>query len=241
MSTGLGNNHANLLKHAQLTHNGHACKDSISAALNCSRSEMEGMDGMEGMAMKMKKRSDEVMAKRMSSMEGDGSGAEFPSGDGWAVISPTPLCKTENDFYLQTLALCMHTRCPDVGVADLELFWVMNVAGRLMEQPVPKQSYSVSLAAATSANASRELHNSAVLDYAAVVTDKQWIPNYNADTNFEWVEVNHSKYGLVLFLSGTVIPIGFSLLLRLLPWPATWVTRANALLVDSPLLGKRHA
>lgn len=44
---------------------------------------------------------------------------------------------------------------------------------------------------------------------------------------------------LVVFLSGVVIPVGFSLF-RFLPFPARWVSLFNAWVIDPPAFGRHH-
>jgi hypothetical protein len=44
---------------------------------------------------------------------------------------------------------------------------------------------------------------------------------------------------LVVLLSGVVIPIAFSLV-RFLPFPRSWTTKFNAVLLDPPVVGSRH-
>ncbi|KAI0387359.1 ferric-chelate reductase [Hypomontagnella monticulosa] len=229
----------------------YACHDTISAPLNCTgddmggdnsmegmgdMEDMEGMDGMDGMeGMEGMRR----VRKRMGDMGGDSPTEDLPYGDGWMVMDPTPACMAHNDFYLQTLAYCMKMRCPDIPVSELEEFWALNVAGRQVDQPAPKESYQEALAAITT-TPTRDLNNSAHLNYTAIVTDEQFIPNYNADWNFGDTERTHERYGLIVFLTGAFIPIGLSLL-RLLPWPDSWVSRFNAYVIDPPLFGSKHA
>ena len=206
----------------------YACHDSITAPLNCTDAEM-GDGDMSGMVM-----------RRMAGMGDDGgSGSDLPSGNGWMVMSPTPACLANNDFYLQTLAFCMKSHCNGVPVDQLESFWALNVAGRSVDQPLPKISYQQALADIT-ATPTRELNNSEFLNYTAVVPYDLWSISYISDTNFEAVEITHEKYALVVFLGGVMIPIGFSLL-RFLPWPTSWVTKFNGYVVDPPVFGSRHA
>lgn len=202
------------------------CKDSISPLLNCS-TEDDGMDGMPGM-----------MLKRMSM--GGGSSDDLPSGDDWMVMAGTAQCKSENDDFLQTLAYCVNSRCPDIPVATLENFWARDALGRLTVQPSPKISYQTALLTAITNSPTKLLNNSILLNYTAVVTDEQYIPNFDADSNFEIGERTHERYGLVLFVTGSIIPIGLSLI-RLLPWPTWLVSRVNALLIDPPLVGSKHS
>ncbi|KAI1374516.1 ferric-chelate reductase [Hypoxylon crocopeplum] len=208
----------------------YGCHDSISAPLNCTDAEMGDDGDMGGMRR---------LRKRMGDMGGDSMDDDLPSGDGWMVMDPTPACMANNDFYLQTLAYCLKERCLDVPVSELEEYWALNVAGRKTDQPAPKESYQEALAAITT-TPSRELNNSMVLNYTAVVSDEQYIPNYYADLNFEGSEQTHERYGLVIFLTGAFIPIGLSLL-RLLPWPVSWVSLFDAYFIDPPVFGSRHA
>jgi len=206
----------------------YACNGAISAPLNCTDAEMGDTD-MTDMPMK----------KRMN-MGGDSVPSDLPSGDGWMVMAPTPACKANDDFFLQTLAYCINDRCSDLTVAALEKYWINNVAGTQLNQPLPKKSYGEALTAAVISNPTRVLNNTIHLNYTAIVTDDQWYPTYSADANFESVEITHERYGLVIFLTGAIIPIGLSLL-RFLPWPPSLKTRFNAYLIDPPLWGSQHA
>ena len=51
--------------------------------------------------------------------------------------------------------------------------------------------------------------------------------------------IDVSTYRIVLLVSGSAIPIFFSLL-RFVPFPATSVTKFNAWFIDPPLFGSRH-
>jgi hypothetical protein len=201
------------------------CKDSISPLLNCSTNS----DDMDGMVM-----------RRMGGMGDIGNDDGLPSGDGWMIMAATAQCMADNDYFLQTFAYCVNSRCPDVPVATLEAFWARDALGRKTKQPSPKMSYQIALQAAIASSPTRELNNSILLNYTAVVTDNQYIPNFNADSNFEKGEATHERYGLILFLTGSIIPIGLSLL-RLLPWPTWLVSQVNALLIDPPLVRSKHS
>jgi hypothetical protein len=41
-----------------------------------------------------------------------------------------PECYATDDFFLQSLAYCISTRCPTTPAWELERYWKMNVAGR---------------------------------------------------------------------------------------------------------------
>ncbi|TPX07352.1 uncharacterized protein E0L32_002178 [Thyridium curvatum] len=206
-----------------------ACKDAVSAPLNCTADTAMDMSGHGGMSMKLKSRH-----------HGEHDELEFPSGDGWKVVKTAPAaCKAINDFWLQTVAHCVRTRCPDSSISQLEKFWETEALGHLVEQPVPKMSYSQALAS-IAVEPSRAMNKSVLLDYVGAVSDKDWTPIYNADVNFEEHEAGHSMFGLIVLLATAVLPIAMSLL-RFLPWPTALVSRFHAYLIDPPLFGPHHS
>ncbi len=169
---------------------------------------------------------------------------QYPSGNGWNVtLESTPQCKANNDFYLQTVAYCLKSRCTDLPSIQLEEFWDRDVPflfeGNKGALPVPRQSYTQVLGAIKEPP-TELLNNTVFLNYTAVVPDDIYIPEYNTLRYYAANEVTHEIYGLAIFLSGVAIPISVSLL-RFLPWPTSWVTKFNAYLIDPPLLGHSHS
>ncbi|KND89445.1 Ferric/cupric reductase transmembrane component 2 [Tolypocladium ophioglossoides CBS 100239] len=169
---------------------------------------------------------------------------KLPSGDGWEVtLQPTPRCQQNNDFFLQTVANCLKSRCADVPLRALDNFWDANVPflydGDKKDQPVPRQGYTQVLGAIKDAP-TQPLNKTVLLNYTAAIPDEIYQPEYDTIHSFASNEVTHDRYALVIFLSGVVMPIAFSLL-RFLPWPASWVTRFNAYLVDPPAVGSQHS
>ncbi|KAL9589467.1 MAG: hypothetical protein Q9203_001731 [Teloschistes exilis] len=77
------------------------------------------------------------------------------------------------------------------------------------------------------------------LDKAMIVASGDYEASYNAHGIFERMETNHETYGIILIVTGSAIPILFSLL-RFLPLPTTATTKFNAWLVDPPAFGSRH-
>ncbi|KAH8898326.1 hypothetical protein GQ53DRAFT_742402 [Thozetella sp. PMI_491] len=147
-----------------------------------------------------------------------------------------------NDAFLQTLAWCLKTKCSDsYNVSTLESWWEQNVAGRMSvnQQPAPKESYQEALMMIT-ATPNVTLHSGDVLNTTAVVDDTEYITTANGNCNFEANDIRHETYGLVLLLTGAVIPIAFSLL-RFIPFPTRWRTAFYAYLIDPPAFGSRHA
>jgi hypothetical protein len=86
---------------------------------------------------------------------------------------PSPQCFAANDPYLQTLAWCIKTRCPaSLTMSQLEAFWQLNVAGRLLHPPTPKYSYQVALSHVTTPPTA-VVNSSEVLNRTSLVGD--WI------------------------------------------------------------------
>ncbi|KAH7022358.1 ferric reductase transmembrane component 4 [Ilyonectria destructans] len=155
-------------------------------------------------------------------------------------MGPSPECLTTNAPYLRSLAWCIHSHCPkDTEVFKLEKWWVLNVAGRQTVQPEPNMSYQEALSQVKVAP-TEVLGEEDVLNRTVTVAEEAYLSNINIYVVFEEMEVNHETYGLVLFISGGVIPIFLSLL-RLLPFPAHLVSSFNAYMIDPPLFGNKHA
>ncbi|KAH6889204.1 ferric reductase transmembrane component 4 [Thelonectria olida] len=159
---------------------------------------------------------------------------------GMDMSEPSPECLATNPPYLRSLAWCIHSHCPqDTKVHKLEKWWVLNVAGRQTVQPEPNVTYQEALEQVKTAP-TEVLADGDVLNRTVKVDDGTYLANYNINIVFEAVETNHEKYGLVLFISGGLIPMFLSLL-RLLPIPARITSLVNAHIIDPPLFGSKHA
>ncbi|KAL4987970.1 ferric reductase like transmembrane component-domain-containing protein [Aspergillus falconensis] len=196
----------------------YACRATITNPLNCTTSS----DSHLNMGMDM-------------DMHVDG----MQMGDGWMIEdSPSAECYVTNDAFLQTLALCMHSHCKAESNAMLERYWEMNVAGSNADQPLPKESYQETLRAI---NGTPPViwNASSLLQSAGHIPNTSYAVEYRTLTVFEDVEASHVTYGLVLLLTGAVIPTGLSIV-RFVPLPAAWTTHFKATLIDPPLFGSRH-
>ncbi|KAL5334604.1 hypothetical protein BJX70DRAFT_377733 [Aspergillus crustosus] len=164
---------------------------------------------------------------------------DLPMGDGWMVTaSPDADCYATNDAFLQTLAYCLHSYCTDIANSTLQKYWEVDAVGRISNQPVPKMSYQDALDAVD--GIPPVLANSSVILYSVgSVTEETFMVEYRTLSTFEELETTHSRYGLVLLITGAVIPIAFSLA-RFLPFPAEWMTDFEAKYVNPPLIGARH-
>lgn len=113
-------------------------------------------------------------------------------------MAPSPECLTTNQPYLQSLAWCIFTHC-DVSVENLpkiENWWVMNVAGRQVHQPVPNITYQTAVAQVETPP-SEILGEDEILNRTVKVDEESYTANYNILDVFEEMEVNHSKYRCV--------------------------------------------
>lgn len=157
------------------------------------------------------------------------------------VMSPSPECLATNPFYLRSLAWCIHTHCSTDAsmVPELEEWWVLNVAGRYTHQPVPNITYQEAVGEVEKPPTD-VLSEDEVMNRTVLVDEDTYIANDNTYDVFEAIETGNSTAGLVIFITGAVIPIALSLL-RLIPWPATLVSRFNAFFIDPPAFGTRHA
>ncbi|KAF2856500.1 ferric reductase-like protein transmembrane component 4 [Plenodomus tracheiphilus IPT5] len=154
------------------------------------------------------------------------------------MVMTEPDCYATDDIFLQTLAWCISSRCKDVAAWKLEKFWVENVAGTLADQPNPKETYREALEK-VDAIPSVEYAGTGSLNVTSVVAEESWFAAYNTNTIFGDQETLQEKYGLVILLSGAVIPIAFSLL-RFFPFPGGARSKFNAWIIDPPLFGTKH-
>ena len=109
----------------------------------------------------------------------------------------SPECYATDDAFLDTLAYCMSTRCRDVPVWHLEEYWIMNVAGHLPTQPLPKATYQQTLANMTF-KPIKTLVSGEDLNHTMIVADEDYQASYNAQGVFEKMEQHHETYGCVL-------------------------------------------
>ena len=156
-------------------------------------------------------------------------------------MGPSPECLATNPPYLRSLAWCIHTHCSTDAsmIPELEKWWVMNVAGRHTHQPLPNITYQEAVGQVESAP-TKVLGEDEVMNRTVLVDEDAFIANDNTYDVFEAIETGNSTAALVIFITGAVIPIALSLL-RLIPWPATLVSKFHAFLIDPPAFGPSHS
>lgn len=197
-----------------------ACAYALFVPLNCTTADL-------AILPQYRKRDEAAVAEPV-----------YPSGDGWAVsAAATPTCQSRNEFYLQTLAYCLKSQCATLPASEVEKFWEAQLV-KLPDGSGPK-TYMQVMAGITEAP-TRPLNATEVLNYTAVIPDDQYRLHMLDVSQGAKNEINNSKFGLILVVTGAAIPIALSLL-RFLPWPASWVTKVNSYLIDPPLVGSKHA
>ncbi|KAF2473683.1 putative ferric-chelate reductase [Lindgomyces ingoldianus] len=157
---------------------------------------------------------------------------------GMDMTETSPECYATDDVFLQTLAYCISVKCAQLPDWEKEKWWKLNVAGRNQVQPNPKESYRQALDMVTSPP-TEIMVSGEPLNKTMLVSEDDYVANWNAEYQFEKQEEIHERYGIVLVVSCFVIPIAFSLL-RFVPFPGSWVTRFNAWIIDPPLWGVKH-
>ncbi|KAF1994801.1 hypothetical protein P154DRAFT_526817 [Amniculicola lignicola CBS 123094] len=164
------------------------------------------------------------------------------NGGGYANQStktPSPACYATNDPFLQTLAWCISHHCLGISVSKLGQYWDLNVAGHQRVQPSPKYSYQVALSRITQPPM-EIVDKKEVLTRTSLVDELSWVAHFKGNKGFEATEINSERFGLILIVTCTVLPIIFSLF-RFLPLPQLAISKFYAYFIDPPVLGHHHA
>jgi hypothetical protein len=119
---------------------------------------------------------------------------EHMAGMDHGSATPSPECYANNEPFLTTLAWCMHLYCDGVEVEDLEKYWRLNVAGRQVEQPVPKWTYQEAMQNISSPP-TESVEATDTLNVTALVAKESWEANALTLANFEKAESTHERYG----------------------------------------------
>ncbi|KAF3055186.1 Ferric reductase transmembrane component 4 [Daldinia childiae] len=161
------------------------------------------------------------------------------SGDG-TVLSlnvsamPSPTCHAESEPFLTSVAWCVYQKCDDELVWKIEKWWQSYVVGNSQSDPPPSLSYSAALALIPS-QPDITCSSGQILNETSIVNETLYNSQYvSIDVN-QNVEIQHECFGLVILLSGVVIPIGFSLL-RFLPFSKRWASALNGCFIYPSLL-----
>ncbi|KAI0138929.1 ferric reductase like transmembrane component-domain-containing protein [Hypoxylon sp. NC0597] len=151
-----------------------------------------------------------------------------------ASAMPSSTCRAESEPFLTSVAWCIHLKCSDTLVWKIEKWWQSYVVGNQPTDPPPGLSYGTALGLVTSPP-NAICMSGQVLNETSLADEMLYTALYiSTDVNQD-VEIQHERFGLVVLLSGVVIPVGFSLL-RFLPFPRRWSSALNGRLIYPSLL-----
>jgi hypothetical protein len=119
---------------------------------------------------------------------------EMPGLETSDMVMTDPKCLATDDAFLQTLAWCMSSRCKDVLAWKLEKFWKDNVAGKLADQPDPKETYGRALDEITNSPTTVYAETSP-LNKTSVMADDLWFSYFNTYTVMGQQEILQEGFG----------------------------------------------
>jgi len=114
------------------------------------------------------------------------------------MMETSPECYATDHAFLQTMAYCIYTKCSGAGLQEWELekYWKDNIPGTAEIQPIPKWTYQQARGNIVSPP-TETLVSGDPLNRTMLVSDDDWLPNFNAQDVFEEAEGRHSKYRCV--------------------------------------------
>ncbi|KAH7129203.1 ferric reductase like transmembrane component-domain-containing protein [Dactylonectria macrodidyma] len=158
-----------------------------------------------------------------------------------AAASPSAQCLANDTSYLATIAWCVHDRCNSVSLWDIDRFWGTNlIDGQNNNGVVLRYTYQEAVQQVDPDVLQALTADDMSLNKAMMVPDDMYIAHLNGVLSEIKVITGNSKYALIVFLSGVIIPIGFSLL-RLFPIPTKMRSKFYAYIIDPPAFGKHHS
>ncbi|KAI0378934.1 ferric reductase like transmembrane component-domain-containing protein [Hypomontagnella monticulosa] len=155
-------------------------------------------------------------------MGGSQDGTTLPKN---VSAMPSSTCHAESEVFLSTVAWCIHEKCSDVFVWKIEKWWQSYVVGNMPTDPPPSLSYGAAYSLITDPP-KRTCLKGQILNETSLVDEIGYNARYNSIDVNQDMEIEHERFGLVVLLSGVVIPVGFSLL-RFLPFPKRWASALN--------------
>ncbi|KAL1598964.1 hypothetical protein SLS60_008109 [Paraconiothyrium brasiliense] len=147
-------------------------------------------------------------------------------------------CYATDDAFLQTMAYCIFQKCEGLQKWELEKYWIDNIPGTSAVQPIPKWTYQEALDKIVSPPDEMVIGGGS-LNKTMLVSEDDWLANWNAQDSFEEAEGKHEKYSIVVIVTCFALPIALSFL-RFVPFPHKLVTRFNAWVIDPPLWGTKQ-
>ncbi|WWC58686.1 uncharacterized protein I303_101230 [Kwoniella dejecticola CBS 10117] len=218
-----------------------ACKNVVPTYMYCAPEDVDqGMGGMSMVVLESRQTHDMDINMEM----GEGNSTENKGKI--ATDMPGPNCLATNIPYLRTAAWCIDTHCQPgtsssgstISVADVELWWWMNIVGVLPDQPSPVMTYQEALSSITVAiQPNSTLPEDTPLTSPVLVDADSYTAQWNILVNFQRAETLHSKYSIILISTCFVLPIFLSLL-RFIPFPLRLINLFNAHMIEAPLFNR---
>jgi hypothetical protein len=121
---------------------------------------------------------------------------EHEHSTGHSHSSPTPdECFATDEVFLQTLALCISSRCADQSASSLETYWENHLVGGSTVKLTPKPAMSYAEALQSITVKPDVVHEyGEPLNITQLVSSDDWESQYNGLSLFEETEVGHEKY-----------------------------------------------
>jgi hypothetical protein len=108
-------------------------------------------------------------------------------------------CLADSTAYLESAAWCISIKCgpegEDIAVSEIEKFWETDLVGRQLDQPPPKWTYQESLARVAQDPPTEILGEEEAFNRTVIIDEDTYIAEWNGNTGFEHVEINHETYG----------------------------------------------
>ncbi|KAH8588423.1 ferric reductase like transmembrane component-domain-containing protein [Bisporella sp. PMI_857] len=166
-----------------------------------------------------------------------GAGGHSSGGHG-ASMTTTPQCRASNLPFLTTLAWCIQTNCGPLNIElwRLEKYWREQVPGA--KGVIPKWSYTESVQQ-ISGTPSQLLNKKEVMNVTVLVPTTSWQSQKNTLEHFAGQEMLHSRYGIVLLVTGFAIPIVFTAL-GYLPYMTGVFDKIKPYVVYPAVIGRYH-
>ncbi|KAF7559177.1 hypothetical protein G7046_g4986 [Stylonectria norvegica] len=160
-----------------------------------------------------------------------------------AAAYPSTECFATNIPYLTSIAWCIHERCDaSVKTSLIDKFWEDDLIYGLAEAGLTvKYNYGEAMALINPKHPPAELSpDETTLNRTIAIPDDLYDSYMRAVVSSKHITEAESSFMIMVFLAGALVPFTMSLL-RLLPFPARWVSLFHAYLIDPPVFGKHHS
>ncbi|KAF7195955.1 Ferric/cupric reductase transmembrane component B [Pseudocercospora fuligena] len=157
--------------------------------------------------------------------------------DGSPMVDTSTTCYATDTDFLSSMAWCIKSRCTNMELWQIEKWWNHEIPGKQVGQRDPKWTYQETLDRNTTPPITT-IRQGDPLNTTVMITQHTYELQATTLWAFTEVEVNHSKYGLVLLISSVIIPIAASLL-RFLPIPKLFKAKIYASLVNQAFISPR--